>query len=108
MLRDLLPFKTNAQARKNVVKAITSVARRLGNTVSVCRKCYIHPAVIEAYLDKSLTGALAASGRRSRLRTEEAAVLRFLESQARTHAKESKRTLERKLVQSITQQTRKR
>jgi DNA topoisomerase-1 len=107
-LRDLLPFSTNAQARKNIVKAIASVAKRLGNTVSVCRKCYIHPAVIQAYLDKSLADALAKSGPRSRLRTEEAAVLRFLESQARVQARESKRTMEQKLFQSIRQQKRRR
>ena len=49
-LRDLPPFTTATEAKKNVVQAISSVAARLGNTPSVCRKCYVHPAVIEAYL----------------------------------------------------------
>jgi DNA topoisomerase IB len=34
-----------------VVQAIASVAKRLGNTKSVCRKCYIHPAILAAYMD---------------------------------------------------------
>ena len=33
-----------------MVQAITEVAKRLGNTPSVCRKCYVHPAVLESYL----------------------------------------------------------
>jgi len=43
--------RTQAEARRNVVKAIDSVARRLGNTKAVCRTCYIHPAVLSAYMD---------------------------------------------------------
>ncbi len=50
MLREFEPFTTATEAKKNVVKAITAVAARLGNTPSVCRKCYVHPAVLEAYL----------------------------------------------------------
>lgn len=41
---------TDTLARKNVVSAIESVAARLGNTTTICRKCYVHPAVIDAYL----------------------------------------------------------
>jgi len=47
-------FISQTQAKKNVVKAIESVAGRLRNTVAVCRKCYIHPVVIESYLNGSL------------------------------------------------------
>ncbi len=42
---------TDAAAKENVVRAIENVAGRLGNTVAICRKCYVHPAVIDAYLD---------------------------------------------------------
>jgi len=38
------------EAKRNVVQAIAAVAARLGNTPSVCRKCYVHPAVLEAYM----------------------------------------------------------
>jgi DNA topoisomerase-1 len=41
-----------------VVEAVESVARKLGNTRSVCRKCYVHPVVIAAYLDGSLARSL--------------------------------------------------
>lgn len=47
-------FTTQRQAKRNVVAAIGEAAGRLGNTVAVCRKCYVHPAVIDAYMDGSL------------------------------------------------------
>ncbi len=50
MLHEFEPYDTATQAKKNVVQAIQSVAARLGNTPSVCRKCYVHPAVLETYL----------------------------------------------------------
>jgi DNA topoisomerase-1 len=37
------------QAKKNLTAAVRRVAERLGNTPTVCRSCYIHPAVLEAY-----------------------------------------------------------
>ena len=37
------------RAKKNVVAAVKRVAEHLGNTPTVCRSCYIHPAVLEAY-----------------------------------------------------------
>jgi DNA topoisomerase-1 len=51
-------FDSEAQAKSNIVRAIEQVAARLGNTPAVCRKCYVHPAVIEAYLDGELAEAL--------------------------------------------------
>ena len=44
-------FSSTAQAKKNIVKAVEAVAHRLGNTRTVCRKSYIHPAIFDAYLD---------------------------------------------------------
>ncbi len=49
-LKELGPFETVTEGKRKVVEAIKSVAERLGNTPSVCRKCYVHPAVLEAYL----------------------------------------------------------
>lgn len=43
-------FDSETTAKKNVVQAIERVAARLGNTATICRKCYVHPAVIDAYL----------------------------------------------------------
>jgi DNA topoisomerase I len=50
-LADADDFASAAQAKRNVVRAIESVAERLGNTTAVCRKCYIHPAIVDAYMD---------------------------------------------------------
>ena len=50
MLREFGPFSSEAEAKRNVVQAIAAVAARLGNTPSVCKKCYVHPAVLEAYM----------------------------------------------------------
>jgi DNA topoisomerase I len=48
-------FESESEAKKNVVEIVKSVAARLGNTPSVCRKCYIHPLVIEAYMSGVFT-----------------------------------------------------
>src|SRR4051812_42366512 len=53
-LRELKKFDTQAEAKKNIVRAIENVAERLGNTPSVCRKCYIHPAVVNSYLEGTM------------------------------------------------------
>jgi len=52
------PVTSATQAKKNVAKAIETVARQLGNTKTVCRKCYIHPAIVDSYMNGSLLGAL--------------------------------------------------
>jgi DNA topoisomerase I len=50
-------FETKKQAKANVKEAIGAVSKMLGNTPAICRKCYIHPAVLETYLDgKSIEG----------------------------------------------------
>lgn len=53
-------FDSQAKAKKNVVAAVETVAKTLGNTPAICRKCYIHPAVFEGYLDGSLVDGLRA------------------------------------------------
>jgi len=50
-LAEMATFSSTTEAKKNIVKAIESVAKRLGNTKAVCRKCYIHPAILDAYMD---------------------------------------------------------
>src|SRR5205807_2375385 len=61
-----------------VVAAIEQVAERLGNTPAVCRKCYVHPQVIDAYLDGTPILIAKSRSRRGGLTPEERAVLRFL------------------------------
>jgi DNA topoisomerase-1 len=57
LLRQFEEFETQTQAKKNVVEAIKTVAERLGNTPSVCRKCYVHPQVIESYMSGGMVKA---------------------------------------------------
>ncbi|MEA3195445.1 MAG: topoisomerase [Betaproteobacteria bacterium] len=57
-LRALEPPASAAAGRRNVATAIASVAAELRNTKAVCRKCYVHPAVIEAYLAGQLQKAM--------------------------------------------------
>src|SRR5438067_2365630 len=77
-------FKTKKQAKTNVRDAITAVSKILGNTPAVCRKCYVHPAVLESYLDGNLIEGLKRKTEEGiqenldNLRSDEIAVLRFL------------------------------
>jgi DNA topoisomerase-1 len=50
-LRAMGPAATRREAEKNIVSAVDVTAKRLGNTRSVCRKYYIHPSLLTAYLD---------------------------------------------------------
>jgi DNA topoisomerase-1 len=84
-LRELEAFDTKAKAKKNVLRAVEAVAKMLGNTPSICRKCYIHPAIFDAYLDGSLLEGLKARAdavldhKSAGLTAEEAAVAAFLD-----------------------------
>jgi DNA topoisomerase-1 len=86
MLRQFEPTDSDTQAKKNVVAAIKSVAERLGNTPSVCRKCYVHPAILETYLGGAMRKAFEEEVKREvdkqlrALRQEELDVLHLLES----------------------------
>lgn len=75
-------FTSVAAARRNIVAAIDSVARTLGNTKAVCRKSYVHPGVLDAYLDGTMASVLRERARRSvaaaGLRADEAAVVAIL------------------------------
>lgn len=78
-------FETKKQGKANVRDAIAAVARILGNTPAICRKCYVHPAIIENYLrGNSLNGTNGSSTQRDvDFRASEAAVLKFLERHSR-------------------------
>jgi DNA topoisomerase-1 len=84
-LQEFEDFDTQAAAKRNITHAIERVAQRLGNTKAVCRKCYIHPAVIDAYMDRSLVATLKERTEielrqsLSRMPAEEAAVLALLQ-----------------------------
>ncbi|HUJ00854.1 MAG TPA: DNA topoisomerase IB [Usitatibacter sp.] len=85
-LRAMGPAASRREADRNIVRAIDSVAARLGNTRAVCRKYYVHPAILEAYLlgrTAPLPPEAPARGERragstAALRRDEIAVLQFL------------------------------
>lgn len=71
--------KPTAKALRDVISA---VAERLGNTVAVCRKCYIHPEVVEAFLSGTLRLRMGG-GARGGLSAAERGVLTFLKRKGR-------------------------
>ena len=97
-LQEVEKAETQAAARKNVRDAIERVAARLGNTPAICRKCYVHPEVLQAYaegdlllqIEEKVEGELDKGA----LRPEEAAVLTLLQGRL-------SRTLEGQLGDSL-------
>ena len=73
-------YQTKKQAKSNIKTAICAVAELLGNTPAVCRKCYVHPVIVEAYLKRMQISGLngAKSLAPPSLRRAERAVLKFL------------------------------
>jgi DNA topoisomerase-1 len=85
-LQEFTAVDSEAEAKQHIVRAIEEVAGRLGNTRAVCRKCYVHPDVLDGYLDGTLIETLTQkidtelTEDLSDLSPEEAAVLAFLRS----------------------------
>jgi DNA topoisomerase-1 len=85
-LREFESFDTQAAAKKNVRAAIESVASRLGNTPTICRKCYVHPELLAAYAEGGLLLDIKDQVETelrenlASLKPEEAAVLGLLEA----------------------------
>ena len=87
-LGELAPFVSKSQAKRNVVRAVEAVARKLGNTKAVCQKCYIHPITIKAYFDGTLPETLSRPAPATRdaqngLSDDEAAVMMILEESSK-------------------------
>jgi DNA topoisomerase I len=99
---------SKAEAKRNIVRAIESVAQGLGNTPAVCKKCYIHPAILDSYLDGSLSKFFCvvspteprAPGHRTP--TEEAAVVKLLKHRLKTAGESQLPKLLEKSLQTIT------
>jgi len=83
-LREMEAFESQTQAKRNLVQAIAKVAAQLGNTPAVCRKCYVHPTVIECYLAGEMLGSFEdlveqqVAQEETALREEELALLHLL------------------------------
>jgi DNA topoisomerase I len=80
------PPRDETQAKKNIKDAIAAVSKILGNTPAICQKCYVHPMVLESYLDGDMIEGLkqkteeTLSESLEDLRAEEAAVMSFLQA----------------------------
>jgi hypothetical protein len=83
-LSELPSFESATQAKHNLRNAIKDVAARLGNTPTICRKCYVHLQLVTSYLDGNFALKVKPEnklrGERSGLKPEEAAVLATLRS----------------------------
>ncbi|MFY0732282.1 DNA topoisomerase IB [Pseudomonas sp. NFX15] len=77
MLRKL-HWEPESEAKRHVVEMVKNVARQLGNTPAVCRKCYIHPAVLDGFLLGELAKLRSPRARKG-LSTEEVGLALFLE-----------------------------
>ncbi len=88
-LKELEGVDSEAQAKRNVVRAVEQVAEWLGNTPAVSRRSYVHPAVIDAYLDGDVVRAARQTADKKlredlrRLSPQEAAVLALLRQRLR-------------------------
>jgi DNA topoisomerase I len=80
-------FENKKQAKANIKDAIGAVAKILGNTPAICRKCYVHPAVLESYLDGNSIEGLKQQTEEALekddvdLHAGEKAILKFLQQQ---------------------------
>ncbi len=87
VLHEFEPYQNASEAKKNIVAAIKRVASELGNTPSVCRKCYVHPAVLESYMGgmskeeakEKLDEEIAEQPHHHGLREEERALMSLLQ-----------------------------
>jgi DNA topoisomerase I len=83
-LQEFEIFDSEAKKKRAVVRAVEKVAKHLGNTPAICRRCYIHPAIFDGYLDGTLLTTLTEQTRKylvqniTGLDPEEAAVAAFL------------------------------
>ncbi|ANW05402.1 DNA topoisomerase IB [Bradyrhizobium icense] len=97
-LSELQSFDNAAQAKRNLRSAIEKVSARLGNTPTICRKCYIHPEVLNSYLDGNLVLEIKSQVENElrsaveNMKPEEAAVLALLRGRLAKQAEQSGRT----------------
>ncbi|WOH67133.1 DNA topoisomerase IB [Bradyrhizobium sp. BWA-3-5] len=97
-LSELQSFDNAAQAKRNLRSAIEKVSARLGNTPTICRKCYIHPEVLNSYMDGNLVLEIKSKVENElrsaveNMKPEEAAVLALLRGRLARQAERSERT----------------
>jgi DNA topoisomerase I len=104
-LQEFQKFDSQAQAKKNLMQAIESVAARLGNTPAICRKCYIHPEILDGYLQGATIQTIRVRAENElkkglhQLQPEEAAVVVFLQKRLAQKEQPLEKMLKRSLKQ---------
>jgi len=88
-LHALGPCSTQAEGRRNLAQAIAAVAGALGNTTAVCRKCYVHPEILESYLEGELGDFMQREGGS---KAAEKAVAALLKARSRRAAAATRRS----------------
>jgi DNA topoisomerase-1 len=78
LLVDRSPIESEAERKRQVAEAMKIVATRLGNTPTVCRRCYVHPIIVDAYLENGTLGQFRAGPVKGGLSGEERSVIRLL------------------------------
>ncbi len=78
LLVDRSPIESEAERKRQVAEAMKIVAARLGNTPTVCRKCYVHPVIVDAYLESGTLGPFRGGPLKDGLSGEERSVIRLL------------------------------
>ncbi|WP_369525451.1 DNA topoisomerase IB [Bradyrhizobium japonicum] len=83
-LAELKKYDGQAEAKRNIVAAVESVSKQLGNTPAICRKCYVHPEILNAYISGNLVEMIEAriaqkfKRQYAKLTSDEIMVLAFL------------------------------
>lgn len=84
-LEEIGGFQSETEAKRNIVSAIKSTARKLGNRPATCRNYYVHPAILDAYMDGSLPDAMArAEETEDELNREERCVVAIIRKRQQT------------------------
>jgi DNA topoisomerase-1 len=88
---------SSTEAKRNIGTVVSSVSKVLGNTPAVCRKCYVHPEVVSAYMEgetiKNLSDQISKKMTKAslhQLKPVEAAVLALLQRRLKASAKRQK------------------
>ena len=108
-LRALGPCASQSEGKRNIAQAIAAVAGALGNTKAVCRKCYIHPEILESYLEGRLGDFMQPETGHGAAEKAVAALLKARSRQTAVVARRSGadgRSLVPTLVRSLSRQAR--
>jgi DNA topoisomerase-1 len=97
-LQQFEEFATTKEARSNILRAVEAVAKMLGNTPAICRRCYVHPVVLDSYLAGATISTLNQQSKATlkhrlhSLKPEEAAVMMLLQQRLESSEEKSGRS----------------